>query len=63
MLTKEKHMSVHFTRTIMMPKIIDPELHNACRVITSALRPTPLPAQYRLTGMHMERCPYEYNAE
>ena len=30
---------------------IDPELNNACRIITGTLRPTHLPALYRLTGI------------
>ena len=30
---------------------IDPALNNACRVITGTLRPTPLPAVYRLAGI------------
>ena len=32
-------------------KTINPELNNACRTITGALRPTPLPALYRLAGI------------
>jgi len=32
-------------------KTIDPELNNACRRITGTLRPTPLPALYRLAGI------------
>ena len=30
---------------------IDPELNNACRTITGTLKPTPLPAVYRLAGI------------
>ena len=30
---------------------IDPELNNACRIITGTLRPTPLPAVYSLAGI------------
>ena len=39
-------------------KSIDPELNNACRIITGTLRPTPLPAVYRLAGIappHLRR--------
>ena len=32
-------------------KMVDPELNNACRIITGTLRPTPLPAVYRLAGI------------
>ena len=32
-------------------KSIDPELNNACRIITGTLRPTPLPALHRLAGI------------
>ena len=32
-------------------KTIDPELNNACRIVTGTLRPTPLPALYRLAGI------------
>ena len=32
-------------------KNIDPELNNACRIVTGTLRPTPLPAVYRLAGI------------
>ena len=32
-------------------KNIDPELNNACRIVTGTLRPTPLPALYRLAGI------------
>ena len=32
-------------------KTVDPELNNACRKITGTLRPTPLPALYRLAGI------------
>ena len=32
-------------------KKINPELNNACRVITGNLRPTPLPSLYRLAGI------------
>ena len=32
-------------------KKVDPELNNACRTITGNLRPTPLPAVYRLAGI------------
>ena len=32
-------------------KKVDPELNNACRIVTGQLRPTPLPLLYRTTGI------------
>ena len=45
-----EYCSAAWTRSCHAYKI-DPELNNSCRIITGNLKPTPLPALYRLAGI------------
>ena len=43
-------------------KKVDPELNNACRIVTGQLRPTPLPLLYRTAGIAPPHIRREINA-
>ena len=43
-------------------KKVDPELNNACRIVTGQLRPTPLPILYRTAGIAPPHIRREINA-